>query len=147
MRNFTYDIVPNSIYQMTQSTRRLLLLQLSRLGLPIPPKYLMEQFDIPNPEKMIEEFFDWTLQQGLKSIEIQMELTRAQMEMGMMQSAATPLGQLSGAISGLVQGQNQGAFNGGGGGPNKQEGRPPTAQKPPHMEQKDGGTRTAISES
>lgn len=127
MRNFQFTIVPNSIYQMTQSTRRMLLLQLSRMGMPIPPKYLMEQFDLPNPDKMVAEFWDYKMEEAQKMTEIQI----ASQGMAM---AANPMGQLMGAMQQGMMGK-----------PN--EGRPPSGQKPPHLEQKDGGTRQVISES
>jgi len=47
MANFKFQIVPNSIYQMTQSTRKLLTLQLARMGMPISPYTVLEQFDVP----------------------------------------------------------------------------------------------------
>lgn len=131
MRNFHYYIVPNSIYQMTQSSRRLLLLQLARFGMPIPPKYLMEQFDLPNPEKLIQEFWAYKADEAVKMTEIQI---LAQSIMAQM----SPMGQVMGAM--------QQGMKGGGGNP-QGEGRPPTGQQPPHMEPKDGGTRMAISES
>lgn len=126
MRNFHFSIVPNSIYQMTQSTRRLLLLQLSRLGIPLSPEYLMDQFDIPNPKKRIEEFWEYKAEEAQKMTEIQI-----------MATMGNPLGQLMGAMQKGM----------GGGGNSQGEGRPPTAQSPPHVESKDGGTRTTISES
>lgn len=128
MRNFHFSIVPNSIYQITQSTRRLLLLQLSKLGMPIPPKYLMEQFDIPNPDKMVEDFWEYKMEEAQKMTEIQI-----------MAMAMNPMGQIMGAM------QNQLGMTAGPGKP--QEGRPPTGQVPPHLEQKDGGTRTTVAES
>lgn len=128
MRNFHFSIVPNSIYQMTQSTRRLLLLQLARMAMPIPPKYLMEQFDIPNPEKMIDEFWEYKMEEAQKMTAIQIAAM-----------AMSPMGMAGMAMQQGLQG---------GGGPNqKGAGRPPTGQEPPHVESKDGGTRSTISES
>jgi hypothetical protein len=128
MRNFHFSIVPNSIYQMTQSTRRLLLLQLGRMGIPLSPIYLMEQFDIPNPEKRVEEFFEYKAEEAQKMTEIQM------LVQGM-----NPLMQMAGAMQGMLKGGN------------RQEGRPPSGQKPPRMEEKTDGTgvptRTTIAES
>lgn len=127
MRNFHFSIVPNSIYQITQSTRRLLLLQLARLGMPIPPEYLMEQFDLPNPRKMIDDFWAYKAEEAQKMTEIQI-----------MSTAMNPMAQL--------MGQMQKGLQGGKGNP-QGEGRPPTGQVPPHVEQKDGGTRSVIAES
>lgn len=124
MRNFHFSIIPNSIYQMTQSSRRLLLIQLARIGVPIPKRYLMEQFDLPNPDRMIEDFYNEQAEQAQKMTQIQI-MTQAQMG---------PLAALMGAM-------------GQGGGNPQGEGRPPTAQVPPHIEQKDQGTRSVISES
>jgi hypothetical protein len=125
MRNFHFTIVPNSIYQMTQSTRRLLLLQLARLGMPISPIYLMEQFDIPNPQKMVDDFWEYKLEEAQKMTEVQIAAM-----------AMSPMGMLGNAV-------NQGLFGGGKG----QSGRPPSGNEPPHVEQKDGGTRSTIAES
>lgn len=128
MRNFHFSIVPNSIYQMTQSTRRLLLLQLARMAMPIPPEYLLEQFDIPNPRKMIDEFWAYKMEEAQKMTAIQIAAM-----------AMSPMGMAGMAMQQGLQG---------GGGPGQQgAGRPPTGQEPPHVEQKDGGTRSTISES
>lgn len=126
MRNFHFSIVPNSIYQMTQSTRRLLLLQLARMGMPLPPKYLMDQFDIPNPQKRIDEFWEYKAEEAQKMTQIQI-----------MASAMNPMAQMLSHMQGAMQG----------GGNPQGEGRPPSGQSPPHVEQKDGGMRTTISES
>lgn len=126
MRNFHFSIVPNSIYQMTQSTRRLLLLQLARMGMPLPPKYLMDQFDIPNPQKRIDEFWEYKAEEAQKMTQIQI-----------MASAMNPVAQMLSHMQGAMQG----------GGNPQGEGRPPSGQSPPHVEQKDGGMRTTISES
>jgi hypothetical protein len=127
MRNFHFSIVPNSIYQMTQSTRRLLLLQLTRLGMPLSPEYIMEQFDIPNPKKRIEEFWQYKMEEMQNMTEVQI-----------MATAMNPMGQLMGAMQQGLHGKS---------GNPQGEGRPPSAQEPPHVEQKDGGTRSTISES
>jgi hypothetical protein len=124
MRNFRFSIVPNSIYQMTQSTRMLLLLQLSRIGMPLAPKYILDQFSVPNPEQRIKEFWEYKAEEAQKMTQIQI-----------MATASNPMAQLLGRIQQGVHGNPQG------------EGRPPTAQTPPHLEQKDGGTRSVISES
>lgn len=150
MHNFQFDIVPNSVYQITQSNRRLMNLQLAKMGLPISPYTVLESCDIPNvgrppagpdgkqPTTEIDKFWAWKKEEAQRMIEIQMELTQAQMAMGMMQQAATPLGQLSGAIQQAVQAptaQQQGP------------GRPNTFNEPPKIEEKDGGTRSTVTTS
>lgn len=129
MQNFHFTIVPNSVYQMTQSTRRLLLLQLARMGMPIDPRFLMDQFDIPNPDKMIEDFWAYKQEEALKMTETQILVQSA---MG----AMNPMAQMAQSIQGALG-------TGGQQGP----GRPPTGQVAPHPEVKDGGTRVAIAES
>lgn len=128
MRNFHFSIVPNSIYQITQSTRRLLLLQLARLAMPISPKYLLEQFDIPNPQKMIDDFWEYKMEEAQKMTAIQIAAM-----------AMSPMG-----MAGMAMQQG---LQGGGGPDQKGAGRPPSGQEPPHVESKDGGTRSTISES
>lgn len=128
MRNFHFSIVPNSIYQMTQSSRRLLLLQLARMQMPIPPKFLMEQFDLPNPQKMIDDFWEYKLEEAQHMTEIQIAAM-----------AMSPMGQMAQMM--------QGGLKGGGGANQQGAGRPPSGQEPPHVESKDGGTRSTISES
>jgi hypothetical protein len=48
MNNFTFRVTPNSLLQMTQITRKMILLQLRRSGFPISMWTVAEQFDIPN---------------------------------------------------------------------------------------------------
>jgi hypothetical protein len=36
------------------------------MAMPIPPKYLLEQFDIPNPQKMIDEFWEYKMEEAQK---------------------------------------------------------------------------------
>lgn len=150
MANFYFHIVPNSMYRTTQASRSLLMLQLARMGQPISPYTLMELFDVPNPGRPaklpdgreplteIDRWKAWKLEEAQVMIEVQMQLAQAQMAM---QQQMDPLGQLSSAIQQAVQSPTAG-----GGNPQGQ-GRPPTAQKMPHVESKDGGTRSTISES
>jgi hypothetical protein len=93
--------------------------------MPISPIYLMEQFDIPNPEKMVKDFWEYKLEEAQKMTEIQIAAM-----------AMSPMGMLGGAMQ-------QGLFGGGQSG----AGRPPSGNEPPHVESKDGGTRTTIAES
>lgn len=137
MLNFEYSIVPNSVYQMTQSTRKLQLLQLAKLGMPISPLTILEQFDIPNPEKEFEKWQEYQAMQAQAALQVQAQIQQAQLAMN-------PLGALSGAIQGAMgmsAQQTQG---------NPGPGRKPTGQVPPHLEVKEdemGGARSTISES
>lgn len=150
MLNFYFHIVPNSIYQMTQSTRRLLMLQLARMGMPISPYTLMEQFDIPNPGRPpqeaiteIDKWKAWKKEELNVMIDSQMKMARAQMEMQAQQQQANPLAQLSGVIQQAVQAPT---VKGSGSNP-QGAGRPPSGGQLPHVETKDSGTRTTIAES
>ncbi len=48
MNNFHFYVTPNSLLQMTQVTKRMILLQLRRSGFPISMWTIAEQFDIAN---------------------------------------------------------------------------------------------------
>lgn len=127
---FLFHVTPASLHQITQTSRRLMYLQLSRVGFPIDPWTLAEIFDVPNfgrpPEganTVIERWVAWN--------ELQMELAAKAQQMQQMQSVAAAL--RSSAAPGL--------------GPPHPEGRPPTAQTVPHIETRDGGSRTTIAES
>lgn len=154
MMNFEFTITPNSIYQTTQSTRRLLLLQMARMGMPISPYTLMDQFDVPNPGRPprdddgkepsteIDKWKAWKREELDVMIESQLKMAEAQAAIQAQTMAQNPLGQLSSAIQQAVQ-----APTAGGGGNPQGQGRPPSGQVNPHVEYKDGGTRTTIAES
>lgn len=64
--NFMFYITPGSLHEITQSTKQLMLLQLSKLGMPIDPWTILEAFSVPNvgppPEgttSVIERWADW----------------------------------------------------------------------------------------
>ena len=146
MNNFHFSILPNSVYNMTQSTRRMSLLALADRGLPISPWTILEAFDVPNPGKPpvgatteVEKWQAWQQAQ----LEMQLEMQAA---VQAQQVAMNPLAALGQAIQGAMgTGAEGGADQGSS--PKGRQGRPPTAQKTPHMELKDGGTRPAIAES
>jgi hypothetical protein len=48
MNNVFLEITPNSLHQITQTTRKLMLLQLQKTGFPVDPWTIAEAFDIPN---------------------------------------------------------------------------------------------------
>lgn len=151
MANFQFRITPNSVYQQTQSTRKLFMLQLARSGQPISPYTILEMFDVPNPGKPpkganteIEKWKAFQKETVALEIEKQTALMQAQMAIQGQMAMQDPLNQLVGMAQG-VQGEMGGGVNG-----KPQEGRPPTGQKPPHIEQKTGGEegpRTVVSES
>ena len=137
--NFVFHVVPNSLHQITQMTRKLLYLQLQKAGVPIDPWTLAEVFDIPNfgrpPDGANTVMERWEAFQSI-AMEIQ---TALQIQAQTMMMAASPQGQAMGALSAIGQ-----AMGGG------QEGRPPSGQEAPQMlDKKDenGVPRQTISES
>lgn len=140
--NFVFHVVPNSMHQITQMTRKLLYLQLMRAGVPIDPWTLAEVFDIPNfgrpPSGANSVIERWEAWQKIVA-EIQMAI---QMQMQQQAVMASPEGQAMAALGGIGQ-----AMGGAGG---DKTGRPPSGQQPPKLEEKSdgqGGTRSTISES
>lgn len=111
---FAFRTTPNSMHQITQLSRKLMLIQLQKAGLPIDWWTLAEAFDIPNfgphPKGASNVMERWMAQQ------------RMQVEFAKEMGAAMP---------------QQG----------RQKGRPPTGGKQPHVQSKDGGTRSTISQS
>ena len=115
MNNIFLEITPNSLHQLTQTTRKLMMLQLKKSGVPIDSWTIAEAFDIPNfgsaPVGAKTVFERWVAEQRLMA-----ELKNA-----------------------LAPPQPPGQGKGGG--------RPNSNAKPPHVQNKDGGTRSTISTS
>jgi len=135
--NFVFHVVPNSLHQITQMTRKLLYLQLQKSGVPIDPWTLAEVFDIPNfgkpPDGANTVVERWEAWQKIMA-EIQMAI---QMQAQQMMLANSPEGQVLGALGAIGQAAGQ-------------EGRPSSGQEPPQMlDKKDenGIPRQTISES
>ena len=154
MHNFRFSILPNSIYQQTQSSRRMALLALADRGLPISPYTVMEAFDVPNPgtpppddlgnypTTEIDKWRAWQQEAINEQLKIQAQVQQAQMAMN-------PLAALGQAIQGAAS-QGEGGGEAQGASPKGRPGRPPTAQRSPHMEiKKDslGVPRSTIAES
>jgi hypothetical protein len=115
-KNFRFHIVPNSMHQITQTQRKLLLVQIAKAGvLPLDWWTLAEALDInnfgPPPIGTSNIMERWKAQ---KQIEMEMASDALQMQQGL----GTDVG-----------------------------GRPPSFQRPPELEQKDGGQRTTITTS
>jgi hypothetical protein len=150
INNCIFHITPNSLHQIQQMTRKLLYLQLWRDGrFPIDPETVAEALDIPNfgtlpgdNTDVLTRWKEWNKLMMQTQIEAQMQAQAAQLQM-QMEAQAAGLGMIGGQAAADAQ-QNGGAANGK---PNGQahEGRPPSAQKPPHLENK--GDRSTISES
>jgi hypothetical protein len=131
--NFRFHVTPNSLHQITQMSRQLILLQLQKSGFPLDPWTIGKAFDLPDlgPEpkgtkNIIERWVAWTRMRG----EIQTEIAvaaQSQME------GAQANQQMKAAAEHLA--------------PPQPQGRPSSGQAMPQMKQKDGGTRTTVQES
>lgn len=129
--SFFMHIIPNSLLQITQMSRKLLILQLWRSGFPIDPWTVAEHLDLnsfgPAPkgtdDVIIKRWVAWQ----------QMKTEQA--------------GQAAQMLQEMGLGGGGGGGGAGGGNPKQNVGRPPTAQQAPQLKTKDGGTRTTISES
>lgn len=115
MGNVFLEITPNSLHQITQTTRKLMMLQLLKAGMPIDWWTIAEAFDIPNfgsPPKGSRTVVErWVAQQRI---------------MAELKQALTPP---------APPGQGKGG------------GRPNSNGKAPHVQNKDGGTRSTVSTS
>lgn len=127
--NFVFHVTPNSLHQITQLSRQMMLLQLFRSGFPLDPWTIAEAMDLPNfgpaPEgtkNIIERFVAWTRMRGEIAMEMQAE------------AAAAAQAATGGAGLGALTGANP-------------PGRPPTGQEPPKIVSKDGGTRQVVEET
>jgi hypothetical protein len=106
LKNFSFQVTPNSLLAISTLSRKMMYLQLNRMGL-MDPWSLAEVMEIPNFGEPPA-------------------------------GADTVVARLQAAMMLGI---------GGGAQLEEQPGRKPTAQKPPHMEQKDGGQRQTVSES
>lgn len=120
--NLRFFILPNSLHEITQTVMKLGLIQLRKAGIAIDSQTIAEAWSIPNfgsiPGSTVRERF---------KAEKEEELVFA----ARMQAIGESLG-LGGPP---------------GAGGKQQEGRPPSGQASPALKQKDGGTRSTITES
>lgn len=124
-QNLQFTLTPHSIHELHQMTYRLMLMQLRQRGFHIAECDILEANDIPDvkraPGNTTQDRYN-----SEQEDELQQKVRIAQMAAGM--------------------GIDVGALLGGGGGPPKPEGRPPTAQASPQLKVKGDG-RPVISES
>ncbi len=114
-KNFTFSITPNSLLAISQMTRKLMYMQLRTMQPPLVDKWtLWEVLEVPN---------GGVPPNGETTID--MRLLAEQMQM----AQAAPMIQMAG-MGAMAQMQGAGAAGGG------QEGRPPTYQEAPTMQQK-----------
>lgn len=137
-------VTPLSLHQITQTSRKLLYLQLWRGQFPIDPQTVAEALD----------FADWgkiegdTIQERWKRwqfVQLQIQMAMQQLASGMAPQQP-PMGGEAGGEAGPAGAGQANKPNGGMPGSPSQQGRPPTAQSPPHMEVK-SDMRSTIAES
>lgn len=136
--NFIFHIIPESCFDVTDMQRKLLYLQLYRGGFPIDPESVAEALGLPNWGKLGDGTI---LEKWGKWLEIQ---TGIQAKLAMMQAQVQQAIQMQ-----TLMGEGAAMSGGAPGSPTPQEGRPPSGQSPPKLEQKAGpeGPRTTVSES
>jgi hypothetical protein len=152
---------PNSMHNISQMSRKLLYIQFQKAGLPLDPWTMADVCDIPNygrppqgTNTVMERWVAFQRMQGELQASIQADaqlvMAQAQLQAQMATQAITGA-MMGGAAGAQVDAQNQG---GGGSqenppqvGEKPQEGRPPSFEKAPTLEQKDDGTRSTISTS
>ncbi len=133
-KNFTFHVTPNTFLNITNMQRKMLGLQLYRMG-ALDIWSLWNLHDIPGigpePAKTIPERLKAQAELGLGMPPEQMAQVALQMQM---QQAGMP-----------QEGGGGAPPSGGGGSP----GRPPTGQEPPKLETRNGpdGPRQLVSES
>jgi hypothetical protein len=123
--NLKFEIMPNTLHEMSQITMKLGLIQLKKAGVKICSQTIAEAWNISN----YGEFEGATELERFRSEQEEDIETAARM-------------QAIGAAAGL--GQPPGAPGPGG---KKPEGRPSTDAKPGKIQSKDGGARSTISTS
>lgn len=146
--NFFYFCVPGSLHQITQMSQKLLYLQLQRSGFPMDPWTLAEVMDIPNfgpapngTTNVMERWVAWQKMQVEQAIDLQQKMAAIQ---AAAQQGTDPNAAATNLMAQILARTKN---NPGGGPPARNQGRQPTAQKAPHIETKDGGTRSTIAES
>ncbi len=149
-RNFKFNVAPNSFLNVSHSEQKLLILQMFRNNI-MDPWTLWQAMDLPNvgspPAERLEERIIAARQMGLlqgptpELVQLQIELQKAQLMAQLQQ------------IQGMVPPGGPGGAPPPGGGPtkppSKPEGRPPSGQEAPVMEQRNDqeGPRTIVKES
>lgn len=126
--NFKFKITPGSLHQINRQFTKMLYIQLRRMGFKIDSETMSRVLEIPNwgtlPGKNVLE--KWMHETGMDA-DLQARLM--QMAQAMQQGGAPPDGG-----SGLP-------------GQPTQKGRPPSGGQPAHLESRDHGERTVLSES
>ena len=124
--NLKFQIMPGTLHELTQMTMKLGLIQLRKAGVKISSQTIAEAWEIAN--------------YGEFEGDTEIEKFKSEQEDDIEFAARM---QVIGAAAGLTP---PGAANPAQGKKNP-EGRPPSGQAAPQLKQKDGGTRSTITES
>lgn len=158
-KKFSYRIMPGAAYNLIDVQRQMIILQLWRdpKNFPIDPWTVDEYFHLnigPPPDgckTMIERWAWWQKESAKLGSDIQsqamIQATQTQMALQQMQQEAQAQ-QLGPAAAAIAQ-SGQSTLEGGGDTilpSTRPEGRPPSGQEPPRLEQKSDGRQT-ITES
>ena len=152
VRSFQFKVTPNSMNQITQTSRKLLILQLWRSGFPIDPWTVGEHLDVDmgkvpaDATTIMERWVAWQRMKVEQAADAMELMEKLKQQMGGEQVA----GQMGGAEGAEGMGGGQGAGNASGNPGQAGPGRPPSGQVAPSIETRSdgaGGQRTIISES
>jgi len=133
-QNIHLSITPGSLHAVTQTTQKLMMLQLWRAGFPIPPDDVAKALDMNN-WGTIDGNSGWEKWQNYKKMEIEFASQIQQL-----QQSLPGFGPPGGAPPGGAPGASPGKAK---------PGRPPSGQKPPQAQTKGSaeGPRAVVSES
>ncbi len=155
-RNFKFNVAPNTFLNVSHTEQKMLNFQMFRANI-LDPWSLGEGMDVPNagkpPAENVVDRIVAARKLGLMQgptpdqVAMQQKLMEMQMMMQMQQMGAAAIqGQMGNPGGGGPSGPPQGGPPSNSGvGP--QGGRPPSGEHTPQMVQKDGGTRSVVSES
>jgi hypothetical protein len=133
---FKYEVTESGVNEIHRMSTKLFYLQLMKEGFPISPWTFARIAQIPNfgpePKGTNTEMERWMAWRRME-IELEAEL-QAEQAIRMQEIAAAGIGQ-------PTDGGTPQSGNGG------RPGRPQSYQKPPKLEQKDGGARTTVTTS
>jgi hypothetical protein len=137
-KNLNFFITPNSLHAITQMSRQLLYLQLYRAQFPIDSRTVAEALDIPNYGSKPDgnTVHDRWMSEQEEKLEFASRMAQIKDSLPGLQPPPQPGGAPPGPLGANLGGPTH---------PN--EGRPPTAQAPPRIVEKDGGARSTITES
>jgi|ERR1700680_229798 len=129
--NLRFFILPNSLHELTQTSMKLLLIQLRKVGIMIDSQTIAEACSVPNygtidGNSCIERF--------IREKEMELEMAARGKALGEALGLGGPPG--GGAPPGAPK--PNGAAS---------EGRPPGFSAPPSLKSKDGGSRTTVATS